>query len=124
MTPSTQSKRVEVVSNACARLAITTPVRIATPSADQPIGRQRAPNARSVARALLALEPLHRRHGDEDERDRSADPDDRGQQVHRAESRVHDGVSSSESVERRARPADAGAADANPRSGAAASRAA
>src|SRR5262249_22076786 len=41
------------------------------------------------ARALLALQPLHRRHGDEDERHRPADPDDGGEQVHDAKRGIH-----------------------------------
>ena len=128
-TASTQSNRVEVVSNACARAAITTPVRIATPSDDQPIGRQRSPNVAQRARALLALEPLHRRHRDEDERDRPADPDGRGEQVHDAESRVHargvsrrcvsGGLGPADRRARRCEPARRRAASTVPREGAA-----
>ena len=40
------------------------------------------------ARTHLPLEPLHRRHRDEDERHGPADPDDRREQVHDAEERV------------------------------------
>jgi hypothetical protein len=48
----------------------------------------RTPAAAEVAqypRARLALEPLRGRNGDEDERNRAADPDDRGKQMNDAE---------------------------------------
>ncbi len=54
---------------------------------------ERAPADRSPAvaeltqdpRPRLALEALHGRNRDEDERNGAADPDDRGKQVHRAQ---------------------------------------
>src|SRR4051812_24928691 len=39
--------------------------------------------------AVFSLEALHRWHGDEDERDRPADPDGRGEQVHGPKRGIH-----------------------------------
>ena len=83
---------------------------------------ERAPADRTPARAELTqqaaahlpFQPLHRRHGDEDERDRPADPDDRRQQVHDAQRGVHARDSLGEG-ERRARPADRRRRDADAR---------
>ena len=91
------------------------PVAIATPSAVQPTGRQRRPSSRSVLRAGLALEPLRGGHRDEDERERAADPDGRGEQMDDAECELH-GRESLGERQRRARPADRRRRDAHARS--------
>ena len=65
------------------------PERIATPIALQPSGRQRLPERPHRGRPRLALELPDRRHADEDERDRAADPDRGREQVNDAEGGQH-----------------------------------
>src|SRR3954451_8212921 len=62
-------------------------------------------------RSRLALELLHRRHRDEDERDRPAGPHNRREEVHHAQSGVHRLVER----DRLARPADRGGVETDAR---------